>query len=31
MTFNYKKLNKARRKKDKPVGGKWREREREEK
>lgn len=35
MTFNYKKQNKARRKKDKPVGGKWserllRERDREE-
>lgn len=28
MTFNYEKQNKARRKKDKPVGGKWRERER---
>lgn len=35
MTFNYKKQNKARRKKDKPVGEKWskrllRERDREE-
>lgn len=29
MTFNYKKQNKARRKKDKPVGGKWRETGRE--
>ena len=29
MTFNYKKQNKARREKDKLVGGKWRERETE--